>query len=93
MCEDVDQAVHLFTTKVNNILDTFQVRKKYAPWLSDETKEVLEQRNNAQKKDQLPEILMTRDSIHISATARMRKEKKTWEQKKLDNTEHSSGVI
>ena len=50
MCEDVDQAVHLFTTKVNNILDTFQVRKKYAPWLSDETKEVLEQRNNAQKK-------------------------------------------
>ena len=54
MCEDADQAAQLLTNKLTDILDTMapvrtiQVRSKYVPWLSDSTKEVLKERNNAQ---------------------------------------------
>ena len=54
-CEDVDSAVQLFTNKLNNILNVMapikriQVRTKYAPWISSNTKEKIQTRNQAQK--------------------------------------------
>ena len=53
-CDDVHQATELLTSKLNTILDvmapvkTFQIRTKYAPWLSDETKELIKKRKEAQ---------------------------------------------
>ena len=55
MCEDPSQAVELLTNKLGKILDamapirTFQVRTRYAAWLSDETKELLKDRDKAQR--------------------------------------------
>ena len=55
LCEDLETATDLFTQKVTKILDemapikTYQVRKKYAPWLSPDLKSEMEDRDVAQK--------------------------------------------
>ena len=55
-CENVESAAELFTNKLNNILNRmapvkkFQVRSKYAPWLSDNTKQKIKTRDAAQEK-------------------------------------------
>ena len=47
--------MELFTNKVNNILDkmapvkTFQTSSKYCPWLSEETKKLIKERNRSQE--------------------------------------------
>ena len=52
--EDLDLAVKLFSDKLTGILDqlapvkTIQTRNKYVPWLSKETKNLMEQRDLAQ---------------------------------------------
>ena len=53
-CQDVDLAVDTFTNKITEILDRmapvrkFQVRTKYAAWVSDQTKEKIKIRDAAQ---------------------------------------------
>ena len=53
---DPNQAVQLFTDKVNFILDqmapikTFQTTSKYCPWLTEATKLMIVERNKAQEK-------------------------------------------
>ena len=50
-CQDVDLAVDTFTNKITEILDKmapvrkFQVRTKYAAWVSDQTKEKIKIRD------------------------------------------------
>ena len=50
-CQDVDLAVDIFTSKLTDILDKmapvkkFQVRTKYAAWVSDGTKEKIQARD------------------------------------------------
>ena len=54
-CGDPDEATFILTNKLTTILDqmapirTIQVRSKYAPWLTDSTKQLLKDRNEAQK--------------------------------------------
>ena len=54
-CTDVDQAVFIFTKEVTDILDSmapvkkFQMRSKYAAWLSEETKVKIKERDRAQE--------------------------------------------
>ena len=53
MSEDPDKAASMLTTKIPSVLDThapvktFQVRKNFAPWLSKETKKIMDERNSA----------------------------------------------
>ena len=57
-CDDVDDALALFTSKITNILDRedmapvklFQSRLNYASWLSDDTKLLMEIRDRAMEK-------------------------------------------
>ena len=55
LCEDVDSAVSLLSTKLTLILDsmapmkTIQVRKKYASWLSSTTLKLMKERDRLQK--------------------------------------------
>ena len=55
MCEDVDNAVKLLSDKITFILDTMapmktvQIRKKYAPWLSKTTLDLMKERDKLQK--------------------------------------------
>ena len=52
---EVNKAVDLFTNKINGILDQmapvkkFQTSTKFCPWLTKETRELIKQRNEAQK--------------------------------------------
>ena len=49
-CNDVDQAVDIFTRKFRQVLNhhapwiIFQQRKNFCPWITDETKELMQQR-------------------------------------------------
>ena len=55
LCNDVDEAVELFSNKITEILDvmapmkTIQVRTNYSPWLSKETLELMKVRDELQK--------------------------------------------
>ena len=51
MCQDVNMAVKLMSSKLTFILDTMapmrtiQIRKKYVPWLSTVTKCIMQERD------------------------------------------------
>ena len=55
LCDDVDQAVHLLSKHVTDILDkaapmkAIQIRTNYAPWISKETYGMMKERNRLQK--------------------------------------------
>jgi hypothetical protein len=102
MCDSPGQAAELLTNSLSNILDqmapirTIQIRKKYVPWLSSSTKELMQERNAAQAK-----AASSRDQddwraykhLRNTVTAKIRTEKRTWEQNKLDSTQHNSSTI
>jgi hypothetical protein len=102
ICEDADQAAQLLTDKLTAILDTMapiktiQVRSKYAPWLSNSTKKLMEDRNKAgltatQTKDNDDWRLYK--SLRNTETSRMRQEKKAWEEMKLSSTKHNPSTL
>ena len=102
MCQDAEVAAELLTSKLTAVLDamapikTIQVRSHYAPWLSQSTKEIMKERNEAQET-----AAKTRDlddwrhykSLRNRATMRMRQEKKEWEKLKLDSTKHDPSAL
>ena len=51
-CQDADKAAELFSAKINAVLDnhapvvTVQIREKLAPWVSNETKLLMSQRES-----------------------------------------------
>ena len=55
MCEDVNIAAELLINKINTVLDRMapirkiQTRNKFSPWISEETKELLEDRRRLQE--------------------------------------------
>ena len=95
MCEDATTAAEMLTTQLSGILDTMapirtiQVRTRYAAWLTTETKQLIDQRNKAQKvasltKDQ--DDWRSFKNLRNTVNARMKLEKKEWEKQKLDST-------
>ena len=93
-CEDANRAAEILTDKLTLILDkmaslrTIQVRAKYAPWLSDETKDLMKERNSAQTKaneTKHPDDYRYYKSLRNQVTARMRQEKTAWEKSKLSS--------
>ena len=95
-CTDVDNAVEMLTTKLNSVLDelapirTFQTRVNYAPWLSEGTKFLKKQREEAQEKaartNDLEDWRFFR-TIRNQVTRRSRSDKKEWEEKKLEKSD------
>ena len=55
-CFNCESAANILTSKINEILDemapirTFQVRTKHVHWMSQKTKDVIKERDQAQKK-------------------------------------------
>jgi hypothetical protein len=102
MCQDPSQAASLLTKKLSDILDlmapikTFQIRAKYAPWMSISTKQLLNTRNIAQEtaaKSKLPEDWLAYKNLRNTATTKMRQEKKLWEEHKLNDTKHDPSTL
>ena len=91
--EDVNEAVQLFTSKLTNILDihapvkTIQLRKNYAPWLDEQTKELMKERDSAQKKAAItkdPDDKRHYKNLRNTTTAQLKKAKAEWECNKVD---------
>ena len=102
MCEDVDIAVDILTQNLTSILDllapikTFQVHKKYAPWLSVGTKELMNCRDSALKKaatTRHTDDWRNYKNLRNTVTNKIRNEKKNWEKSKLDSTQHNPGAL
>ena len=75
---------------------TVQCRSHYAPWLTTGTKELMKERDSAQKiaassgnSDDWREYKNKRNTV----TARLRQEKKSWERKRLSHTENSPSTL
>ena len=101
-CTDVNQASEFLVHKINKVLDimapirTIQCRTRYAPWLSEETKELQNKRNAAQKKaaqTDSPEDWRLFRAIRNQVTANLRADKKEWERAKLDDKENTPTEI
>ena len=95
-CQDVDLAVDTLTTKLTEILDvmapvkTFQVRNKYAAWVSTATKQKIKARDAAQVKaatSQLKEDWDQYRRLRNDLVVVKRKEKLAWQQQKLEECE------
>ena len=97
-CQDVDLAVDIFTGKLTKILDRmapvkkFQVRTKYAAWVSDSTKENIKERDAAQltaATTQLKEDWDKYKRLRNDLSVVKKKEKLEWQKLKLEACEES----
>ena len=92
--DNVDIAVQLFSEKLTGILDrlapvkTIQTRTRYAPWLSKATKQLIEQRDQAQtnaassrNQEDWEQFKRLRNQV----TSRLRVEESNWHHGKLKN--------
>ena len=98
-CYDVNLATERLVGKLTVILDdlapikTIQTRSRYAPWLSEDTKQLQKERNEAHEKASMsndPEEWRFFRSLRNQATAKGRADKKKWEENKLDPTQNTS---
>ena len=102
LCEDVDTAVKILSDKLTFILDTMapirtiQVRKKYAPWLSKTTLELMKERDNIQKiaaqtkdRDDWTKFKHLRNRIN----SRLKYEEKSWQKTKLEECGEDSSKV
>ena len=101
-CEDVESAAQLFTNKLNNVLNRmapmkkYQVRKKYAPWLSKNTKEKIRLRDYAQKKaSETGDVEDWKDykTLRNSINSTLRKEKECWQKHQIEDCSGDSRSI
>ena len=98
-CDYTNAATNLLIGKLTGILDnlapikTIQVRSNYVPGLSDETKHIQAERNLAQEKAGLtnnPEDWRHYRSLRNLATAKIREDKKKWEEQRFSQDANSS---
>ena len=84
-CQDANEAAELLVSKMTIVLDrTIQTRSKYAPWLSEDTKYIQNERNAAQEtasQSDSPEDWRLFRSLRNLVTSRSRAEKTEWEKK------------
>ena len=80
-------------SKMTIVLDrTIQTRSKYAPWLSEDTKDIQTERNAAQEtasQSYSPEDWRLFRSLRNLVTSRSRAEKTEWEKNQLDDKENT----
>ena len=99
---NVDTAVQKLTDRITTVLDkyapvkTVQIRSKYAPWLSNATKQVMQQRNRAQQALlRSPDQDKSREykNLRNRTTNLIRKDKRSWESSKLNHLIHDSSSL
>ena len=101
-CEDASGAAQLFTQILGEVLDrhapvkVFQTRTNFAPWLSEVTKNMMKERDQAQS---MAVASQTRDdwdtyrSLRNAVTQRLKTEKKCWQKRKLEDCNNDSGKL
>ena len=101
-CDNVEEAVTLMTSKINEILDvmaplkSFQVRTKFAPWMSQNTKNRIKERDLAQEnasKSKSNEDWVKYKALRNTVNSILRSEKKQWQQSKLSEFGNDSSSV
>ena len=99
---DASEAAQLFTNKINSILDqmapvkTFQTSSKYCPWLAEETKNMITERNKAQKlvsENKTDENFKNYKNLRNKVTSSLKKDKMNWQKQKLKNCNNDPGQL
>ena len=99
---DPEEAAEILTRKITTILDsmapvkTIQVRKGYAPWLSESTKRLIKERNEAHvlaSRTKQQDDFRHYKHLRNQTTAKLRQDKKTWEKLKLDNNKNDPRAL
>ena len=94
---EVDHAVSLLTSKIGLVLDemaplkTFQTTSKYCPWLTRESKLLIQRRNTAQHKLSENKTVENQEifrKLRNRATKSIRKDKMGWQKQKLVQSEN-----
>ena len=93
-CEDANEAAEIFTHKLTEILDrhapvkVFQTRTNFAPWLSEETKQLMQERDRAQiwassssRKEDWSNYRVLRNKV----TKKLKIDKINWQKTKLED--------
>ena len=98
-CQNVDAAVEIFTKKLTDILDKmapvkkFQIRTRYAPWVSEDTKDRIKERDKAQQaatRSGTKEDWELYKQLRNTVTSQLKKEKIEWQKVKLDDSENGN---
>ena len=102
LCNDVNQAVRLLSSKITDVLDvmapmkTVQIRNNYNPWLSQQTKDMMLERDRLQKgaaetrdQDMWKEYKKLRNKINN----RLKSEEKDWQRSKLIECGEDSSLL
>jgi hypothetical protein len=98
MCEDTDMAVRILTEELTRILDvlapvrTIQMRARYAPWLTKETKLLIKERDASQHAAAVSgsqDDWRLYKNLRNTANSVMRNDKKKWEQERLNHLENN----
>ena len=93
--------MYIFNKKLTEILDRmapirkFQIKKKYASWLTDTTKDKMKARDSAQQNASSSGLAQDWDEykkLRNEVTSLHRKDKLEWQQKKLQSCEESSDI-
>ena len=97
-CQDANEAAELLVSKMTIVLNkmapvrTIQTISNYAPWLSEDTKYIQNERNAAQEtasQSDSPEDWRLFRSLRNLVTSRSRAEKTEWEKNQLDDKENT----
>ena len=97
-CEDANTAAEYLTNELNRVLDRWapvkkvQIRPKYRPWISKETKILMKQRDYAQElasQTKQQEDWRRFKNLRNTVVSRMRKEKSEWEKEQFNHLGNS----
>ena len=95
-CNDVEIALQMLSGSLTTILDemapirTIQIREKYAPWLSNDTKQKMAERDQAQQKaaqSKLAADWKTYKLLRNNVNCILRTEKRNWQRNKFQKCE------
>ena len=101
-CTDVNEAVRIFTEKVQSVLDslapvkTVQVRTNYAPWISKTTLEMMKERDTAQHRATITKLdtdWAYYCQLRNQVTRVLKTEKSEWRIHKLKTMGKDSGLV
>ena len=99
MSDNVNEAVNLFTHKILNILNDMapmrkiQIRKRYNPWVSEETIGLIKLRNNAHitaTESCIEEDWNTYKQLRNTINNRLKYEERNWQQNRLKQCTNDS---
>ena len=102
LSSDVNTAVQLLSDKITFILDTMapmrtiQVRKKFAPWLSKVTLDLMKERDTLQKlaaETKCREDWQQFKSVRNRVNNRLKYEESSWQRAKLDECGNNSKLV